>query len=230
MRGAEAWAEAHALTPGAHDSFRCCFVAIDVQNMFCIPGFELFVVGRSGTGAVDDTAASASSSIAPRNDHARTGQPRHPPRHALVDALSTYNAIVVAGRRRATAWRGPSTTCSRTSRPVGGSPSAPTCWRSARRRWWFPEPSTTQRRRTPLRRGGHARRPLDRSHGDLPRPGRRRRLIAELLDRVGVGSQRRPGDGGGIRDGAKAAFTTSRAGVAIAASCAQATAVRWRPS
>jgi nicotinamidase-related amidase len=81
MREAEAWAEAHALTPGAHDSFRCCFVAIDVQNMFCIPGFELFVVGRSGTGAVDDTAASASSSIAPRNDHARAGQPRHPPRH-----------------------------------------------------------------------------------------------------------------------------------------------------
>jgi nicotinamidase-related amidase len=29
-------------------------VAVDVQNTFCIPDFELFVAGRSGTGAVDD--------------------------------------------------------------------------------------------------------------------------------------------------------------------------------
>jgi nicotinamidase-related amidase len=27
---------------------------VDVQNTFCIPGFELFVSGRSGNGAVDD--------------------------------------------------------------------------------------------------------------------------------------------------------------------------------
>jgi nicotinamidase-related amidase len=27
---------------------------VDVQNTFCVPGFELFVGGRSGTGAVDD--------------------------------------------------------------------------------------------------------------------------------------------------------------------------------
>jgi nicotinamidase-related amidase len=27
---------------------------VDCQNTFCIPGFELFVAGRSGTGAVDD--------------------------------------------------------------------------------------------------------------------------------------------------------------------------------
>jgi nicotinamidase-related amidase len=31
-----------------------CLVAIDVQNTFCIPDFELFVAGRSGTAAVDD--------------------------------------------------------------------------------------------------------------------------------------------------------------------------------
>jgi nicotinamidase-related amidase len=31
-----------------------CLLAVDVQNTFCIPGFELFVAGRSGTGAVDD--------------------------------------------------------------------------------------------------------------------------------------------------------------------------------
>jgi len=33
---------------------RICLLAVDVQNTFCIPGFELFVSGRSGSGAVDD--------------------------------------------------------------------------------------------------------------------------------------------------------------------------------
>jgi nicotinamidase-related amidase len=51
---AEAWATRHGLGPAAGDSFRLCLLAVDVQNTFCIPGFELFVGGRSGTGAVDD--------------------------------------------------------------------------------------------------------------------------------------------------------------------------------
>jgi nicotinamidase-related amidase len=33
---------------------RLCLLAIDVQNTFCIPEFELFVGGRSGMGAVTD--------------------------------------------------------------------------------------------------------------------------------------------------------------------------------
>ena len=53
-RSAVAWAEEHELQPAADDAFRICLVAVDVQNTFCIPGFELFVAGRSGTGAVDD--------------------------------------------------------------------------------------------------------------------------------------------------------------------------------
>ncbi|HEY6583472.1 MAG TPA: hypothetical protein VIZ29_01380 [Gaiellaceae bacterium] len=53
-RSAVAWAEEHELRPAADDAFRICLVAVDVQNTFCIPGFELFVAGRSGTGAVDD--------------------------------------------------------------------------------------------------------------------------------------------------------------------------------
>jgi nicotinamidase-related amidase len=53
-REAPAWAEEHGLTPAAEDSFRVCLLAVDVQNTFCIPDFELFVAGRSGTGAVDD--------------------------------------------------------------------------------------------------------------------------------------------------------------------------------
>lgn len=53
-REAEAWAEKHGMGPAAEDSFRLCLLAVDVQNTFCIPDFELFVAGRSGMGAVDD--------------------------------------------------------------------------------------------------------------------------------------------------------------------------------
>jgi len=51
---AERWARQHNIQPAANDEFKICLVAVDVQNTFCIPGFELFVGGRSGTGAVDD--------------------------------------------------------------------------------------------------------------------------------------------------------------------------------
>jgi nicotinamidase-related amidase len=53
-REASAWAAEHGLTPATADTFRICLLAVDVQNTFCIPDFELFVAGRSGTGAVDD--------------------------------------------------------------------------------------------------------------------------------------------------------------------------------
>src|ERR671928_1099286 len=53
-REAQAWAELHGMGPAAEDSFRLCLLAVDVQNTFCLPAFELFVAGRSGTGAVDD--------------------------------------------------------------------------------------------------------------------------------------------------------------------------------
>src|SRR5215210_1185235 len=54
-RDAAAWAAEHEIAPAAGDPFRICLLAVDVQNTFCIPGFELFVGGRSGTGAVDDS-------------------------------------------------------------------------------------------------------------------------------------------------------------------------------
>src|SRR4051812_36405196 len=41
-REAEAWAEEHGLRPASEDAFRVCLVAIDVQNTFCMPDFELF--------------------------------------------------------------------------------------------------------------------------------------------------------------------------------------------
>jgi nicotinamidase-related amidase len=55
-RAAEArsWAREHDITPAADDDRRACLLLVDVQNTFCIPDFELFVAGRSGTGAVDD--------------------------------------------------------------------------------------------------------------------------------------------------------------------------------
>lgn len=53
-RAAREWAAKHQIKPAAEDRFKICLIAIDVQNTFCIPGFELYVGGRSGTGAVDD--------------------------------------------------------------------------------------------------------------------------------------------------------------------------------
>ena len=53
-REASAWADEHSLGRAADDSFRLCVLAVDIQNTFCIPDFELFVAGRSGAGAVDD--------------------------------------------------------------------------------------------------------------------------------------------------------------------------------
>lgn len=51
---AEKWARQHAIQPAAYDKFKICLIAVDVQNTFCIPEFELFVAGRSGTGAIED--------------------------------------------------------------------------------------------------------------------------------------------------------------------------------
>jgi nicotinamidase-related amidase len=47
---AEAWARAQGIGPAAADGFRICLVAVDIQNTFCTPGFELFV-----PGAVEDS-------------------------------------------------------------------------------------------------------------------------------------------------------------------------------
>ncbi|MGB3308867.1 MAG: isochorismatase [Nodosilinea sp.] len=51
---AKAWAATHGIAAAKDDSRRLCLLLIDVQNTFCLPGFELFVGGRSGQGAVDD--------------------------------------------------------------------------------------------------------------------------------------------------------------------------------
>jgi nicotinamidase-related amidase len=48
------WARDHDMAPASSDRYRIALLLVDVQNTFCIPGFELYVGGRSGTGAVDD--------------------------------------------------------------------------------------------------------------------------------------------------------------------------------
>jgi nicotinamidase-related amidase len=53
-RQARDWARQHEVKPASGDSTRIWLMLIDVQNTFCIPGYELFVGGRSGRGAVDD--------------------------------------------------------------------------------------------------------------------------------------------------------------------------------
>jgi nicotinamidase-related amidase len=52
---AERWRGQHGIEPAAEDRLRIALVAVDMQNTFCSPGFELFVAGRSGTGALDDS-------------------------------------------------------------------------------------------------------------------------------------------------------------------------------
>lgn len=52
---AQTYAKAHNISPARTDDKRVCLLAIDVQNTFCLPEFELFVGGRSGKGAVEDT-------------------------------------------------------------------------------------------------------------------------------------------------------------------------------
>jgi nicotinamidase-related amidase len=52
---ANRWREEHKLTPASKDNHKIALFAVDVQNTFCLPEFELYVAGQSGTGAIDDT-------------------------------------------------------------------------------------------------------------------------------------------------------------------------------
>jgi nicotinamidase-related amidase len=53
---ARTWATKEQISPASQDSKRIAVLAIDVQNTFCLPDFELFVGGVTGQGAIDDTA------------------------------------------------------------------------------------------------------------------------------------------------------------------------------
>lgn len=51
---ARQWAEQHSLVHAARGAPKVGLLLVDCQNTFCTPGFELFVGGRSGRGAVED--------------------------------------------------------------------------------------------------------------------------------------------------------------------------------
>ena len=52
---AAAWRKQHAVKPSAADERRVHMLLIDVQKDFCFPEGTLYVAGRSGTGAIDDS-------------------------------------------------------------------------------------------------------------------------------------------------------------------------------
>jgi nicotinamidase-related amidase len=52
---ASSWRTTHAIKPAAADEHRVHLLLIDVQKDFCFPEGSLYVAGRSGTGAVDDS-------------------------------------------------------------------------------------------------------------------------------------------------------------------------------
>jgi len=49
------WRSRHKLKPAAADERRVHLLLIDVQKDFCFPEGSLYVAGRSGTGAIDDS-------------------------------------------------------------------------------------------------------------------------------------------------------------------------------
>ena len=51
---AKQYAKKYDIKSANQDQKKICLLIIDAQNTFCIPEFELFVGGRSGTGAIDD--------------------------------------------------------------------------------------------------------------------------------------------------------------------------------
>ncbi|MDD5165053.1 MAG: isochorismatase [Candidatus Pacebacteria bacterium] len=49
-----AWRRQHNLSLASQDAKTVSLLIVDAQNTFCIPDYELYVGGRSGTGAIDD--------------------------------------------------------------------------------------------------------------------------------------------------------------------------------
>ena len=48
------WRDRYNIRPASRDVRTVLLLLIDLQNTFCLPGFELFVASRSGHAAVDD--------------------------------------------------------------------------------------------------------------------------------------------------------------------------------
>jgi nicotinamidase-related amidase len=59
FKSAQDWRAKHKIQPSASDKFNLHVLYIDVQKDFCFPEGSLYVGGRSGRGAVDDSKAIA---------------------------------------------------------------------------------------------------------------------------------------------------------------------------
>lgn len=59
MPGAEEWRRANNIRRAGSDKFRIHVLVIDAQKDFCFPEGTLYVGGRSGTGAIDDSVRMA---------------------------------------------------------------------------------------------------------------------------------------------------------------------------
>lgn len=58
-QSAHDWARQHSVRAAGSDKLRTALVLIDTQNDFCHPSGTLYVGGRSGTGAIDDSRRTA---------------------------------------------------------------------------------------------------------------------------------------------------------------------------
>ena len=112
---ASAWAATHGLPPAADDRVRTALLLIDMQNTFCLPEFELYVGGRSGRGAVEDSERVASfvyrnldriTQVVVTLDTHAAAQIFHP--LFWVDASGTHPAphtVITLGEVEAGRWR-----------------------------------------------------------------------------------------------------------------------------
>ena len=48
------WAKEHQIKSANTDDFKVCLIAVDVQNTFCIPGYELYVGESGNSGPIQD--------------------------------------------------------------------------------------------------------------------------------------------------------------------------------
>ncbi len=87
MLQAAEWARRHNLKPAAQDRVKIALMPIDAQITFCHPSGALYVAGRSGNGALEDTARTAEFIY--RNLRVITG---------IVPTLDTHTAFQIFHR------------------------------------------------------------------------------------------------------------------------------------
>jgi nicotinamidase-related amidase len=98
---AAAWAQEHGIGPSRDDARRICLLVVDVQNTFCTPGFELFVLGAPddnrrlcefvyrNLGAITQVVPTLDTHRAEQIFHAAwlvDGDGRHPPPYTVISA------------------------------------------------------------------------------------------------------------------------------------------------